>query len=170
MKRAPRAALGVALATALVPAAAAEEPWQAQDGPLRAELVLSDQAKALQASWNEKPGDAAPPGLASAAPGTRAETVVFFTGCQPDGDGSCKIWGIASVSAPDGSVLAAAVEIPLSLERPPPAPPALAVSQHGIGLVVRESEGAYTFKMQVIDRVAGHQVMLVRELPVARAD
>ena len=163
-----RAALHLAALVlgSLCSTAAADEPWQGQDGPFRAELVLSDQAKAVQASWNEKPGAAPVAGIERAARGTRAETVVFFRGCQPDSDGSCKVWGIASVSAPDGSVLAANVDVPLSLERPPPAPPALAVSQHGIGLVVQQAGGTYTFKMQVIDRVAGRQVMLLRNLDV----
>jgi hypothetical protein len=146
------------------------EPWRARDGPFLAQLVLTDQAKALQASWNERPGDAAPPSLVQAAPGSRAEALVFFAGCQPDADGSCKLWGQASVTAPDGSVLAAGVEIPLSLERPPPAPPALAVAEHGIGMRVQDVPGTYSFRMRVIDRVAGREVTLIRELAVARGD
>jgi hypothetical protein len=168
MTRAAALRLALLVLGSLCSNAAADEPWQGQDGPFAAQLVLSDAAKALQASWTEKPGDAVPGGLARAVRGTRAETVVFFSGCKPDTDGSCKVWGIASVSAPDGSVLAANVDVPLSLDRPPPKPPALAVSQHGIGLVVQQPEGTYTFKMQVIDRVAGRQVVLLRSLDVQR--
>jgi hypothetical protein len=164
---APRvAALALALVAAL--GASLSEPWRGRSGPFVAELVLTGEASALQARWKKAPGDAAPPSLDRAAPGARAETLVFFAGCQPETDGRCKLWGQAGVTAPDGSVLAAGVEIPLSLEQPPPTPPALAVSEHGLGLRVPDAPGTYTFRMRVIDRVAGREVTLTRELQVAR--
>lgn len=160
----------VALALALVAGlgASLSEPWRGRSGPFVAELVLTGEASALQARWREAPGGAAPPSLERAAPGARAETLVFFSGCQPETDGRCKLWGQAGVTAPDGSALAAGVEIPLSLGQPPPTQPTLAVSEHGLGLRVPEAVGTYTFRVRVIDRVAGREVTLHRELQVAR--
>jgi hypothetical protein len=149
---------------------APDEPGRKHDGPFRAQLVLSGEAKALQERWSREPGTLPVRGMARAAPGARAETVVFFAGCQADAAGSCSVWGEARVDASDGRVLADGIEVPLWVGRPAPAPPALGISEHGIGLVVEDFAGSYAFRMVVTDRNAGRTVALVQELAVARGD
>ena len=94
--------------------------------------------------------------------------MVFFARCQPDGHGNCSVWGKASVETSDGRVLAKGVEVPLWVDRPPLPGDALGVSEHGVGLVVADFAGSYTFRVVVTDRVAGREVALVRsaERPV----
>jgi hypothetical protein len=65
-------------------------------------------------------------------------------------------------------VLAKQVEVALWVDHPPPA--GLGVSEHGLGVVVEDFAGSYTFHFVVTDRVARREVSLVQELAVARAE
>jgi hypothetical protein len=149
---------------------APDEPWRGHDGPFLAQLVLTDDAKALYEIWNTKPGNVPMRPTVHAAPGTHVETVVLFVHCQPDRDGNCSVWGEATVEASDGRVLADGIEVPLWVDRPPPPGDALGISEHGIGLVVADFAGSYTFRVVVTDRVAGREVALAQELAVARTE
>jgi hypothetical protein len=95
---------------------------------------------------------------------------VYFAGCQPADDGDCSVWGKATLEASDGRALAKEVEVALSVDRPPPSGDAFGMSEHGIGLVVEDFAGSYTFRVVVTDRVAGREVVLVRELAVVRSE
>jgi hypothetical protein len=148
----------------------AGESWRRQDGPFLAELVLAHGARALFETWSARPGVAPLESPVRAVAGARIETVVYFAGCQPGGDGHCSVWGRATLERSDGRVLARAVEVPLSVDRPPPPGDTLGMSEHGIGLVVEDFAGSYTFRVVVTDRVAGREVELVRELAVERAE
>jgi hypothetical protein len=106
--------------------------------------------------------------VARAVPGSRVETAVFFARCEPDAAGSCSVWGTATIEASDGRVLAKQVEVALWVDHPPPA--GLGVSEHGLGVVVEDFAGSYTFHFVVTDRVARREVSLVQELAVARAE
>jgi len=145
-----------------------DEDWRAHDGPFLAQLVLTADARALQAAWTDDPAGAPVHHLDRAAPGSRVETAIFFSRCEPDGAGVCSVWGTATVEASDGRVLANRVEVPLWVDQPPPA--GLGVSEHGLGMVVEDFAGSYTFRFVVTDRVARREVSLMRELAVARAE
>jgi hypothetical protein len=145
-----------------------DEAWRAHDGPFLAQLVLSADARALQAAWKDDPDDAAVRPLDRAAPGSKVETVVFFARCEPDAAGNCSVWGTATIEASDGRVLANRVEVALWVDHPPPA--GLGVSEHGLGVVVEDFAGSYTFRIVVTDRVARREVSLVRQLAVAKAE
>jgi len=147
-----------------------DEPWRGHDGPFLAQLVLTHGAKALYESWSAQPGAVPVHPEVHAVPGARVETVVYFVRCQPDGDGNCSVWGKATVEASDGRVLADGVEVPLWVDRPPPPSDGLGMSEHGIGLVLEDFAGSYTFRVVVTDRVAGREVALVQELAVARTE
>lgn len=159
---APTGAEGRPLADAPAPGAS----WRGRDGPFRAELVLAHGARALLESWSAQPGTVPVEPPLDAVPGARVETVVYFAHCQPGGDGRCSVWGRATLERSDGRVLAKDVEVPLSVDRPPPSGDTLGMSEHGIGLVVEDFAGSYTFRVVVTDRVAGREVELVRELAV----
>jgi hypothetical protein len=146
-----------------------DEPWRGHDGPFLAQLVLVHGARALYETWSKKPGEGPLEPAVQAVPGARVETVVYFAHCQPDGEGNCSVWGKATLEASDGRTLASGIEVPLSVGRPPPPGDTLGMSEHGIGLVIEDFAGSYTFRVVVTDRVAGREVALVRELAVAGA-
>lgn len=145
-----------------------DEAWRAHDGPFLAQLVLTADARALQAAWNDDPDGAPVRPLDHAAPDSKVETVVFFARCEPDREGNCSVWGTATVEASDGRVLANRVEVPLWVDHPPP--PGLGVSEHGLGVVIEDFAGSYTFRFVVTDRVGRREVSLMQELAVARAE
>jgi hypothetical protein len=151
-------------------ASAPDEPWRGHDGPFFAQLVLAHGAKALYQTWSAQPGEVPLEPPVRAVPGARVETVVYFARCRPGGDGHCSVWGKATLETSDGRVLAKEVEVALSVDRPPPPGDALGMSEHGIGLVVEDFAGSYTFRVVVTDRVAGREVALVRELVVVRSE
>jgi hypothetical protein len=151
-------------------ASAPDEPWRGRDGPFRAQLVLVHGARALYDAWSAQPGAVPLEPPVRAVPGARVETIVYFAGCQPGGDGHCSVFGKATLETSDGRVLAKEVEVVLSVDRPPPSGDRLGMSEHGIGLVVEDFAGSYTFRVVVTDRVAAREVTLVRELAVVRPE
>ena len=157
-------------ASRIAGAPAPDEPWRGHDGPFVAQLVLAHGARALFETWSAQPGEVPLEPTVRAVPGARVETVVYFAQCQPGSDGHCSVWGKATLETSDGRVLAKEVEVPLSVDRPPPSDDTLGMSEHGIGLVVEDFTGSYTFRVVVTDRVAGREVELVRELVVERAE
>jgi hypothetical protein len=131
-------------------------------------LLLTDDPDSVYDFWNTKPGHVPVSSITEIAANASVEAVVFFVGCAPDPQGNCGVWGTATVTSPDGSLLADRIEVPLWVGRPPPPGQALGISERGVGMSNESLLGSYSFRMVVTDRIANRQVSLEQELTIVQ--
>jgi hypothetical protein len=145
-----------------------DEKWRRHDGPFKALLIVTDHADALYEAWNNRPGNIPASTVTRVAPGTAVEAVVFFAGCQPDHNGNCQIAGVGNVISKSGRKVAKDVAVDIWPSRPAPPPPALGISEHGMGLVVTSEDLGYTFSLRLTDLVSKRSLVLERSFDVGK--
>lgn len=145
----------------------------AKQGGFAIEQVATLDAAALMKTWG-KPGTAARDGLTTST--TRNQPLHSFialSGCKADAAGQCHVVANFLILDPAGKRYSDADGISLYRGVPPAAgQSALGTASLGLHVKPGEAIGAYTAKVEVIDKNAGitlktQQVLTVAEVPVA---
>ena len=162
----------IALSAALH-AEAAPPTNVAKQGSFAVEQIATLDAAALQKDWG-KPGTAARDRLqTSTSRNQPLHTFLALSGCKADAAGQCNVVANFLILDPSGKRYTDADGI--SIYRGPPSAAGQSVlSWASLGLHVKPGDavGAYTAKVEVIDKNAGitlktQQVLTVAEVPVA---
>lgn len=145
----------------------------AKQGSFAVEQIATLDAAALKKNWG-KPGPAARDGLTTSTSRNQPlHTFLALSGCKADAAGECNVVANFLILDPAGKRYTDADGI--SIYRGPPSAAGQSVlSWASLGLHVKPGEamGAYTAKVEVIDKNAGitlrtQQVLTVAEVPVA---
>lgn len=144
----------------------------ARQGSFVVEQMATLDAAGLMKAWG-KPGPEARSGLQTTT--TRNQPLHSFisvAGCKADAAGACNVVANFLILDPAGNRYSDADGISLYRGAPPPnGQPALGTASLGLHVKATEAVGAYTAKVEVIDKVAGitlrtQQVLTVTESPV----
>ena len=143
---------------------APEPGWTQSKNGFSAMLLLTDEPDDVLQTWDTPNAPVPVRAISKITRGVPIVAFVFFSGCQPDGNGMCNASADFTILRPDGSEYDSFADRDLWKGKPAPPEGMLRLSAEYVGVIIEPEDplGEYEVQATIHDRNSGTTLQLKR--------